>query len=103
MRDFSFKIFNTNWTVSFIDTFKEEVDKDTFKLGDTNYETNVIRVATKTKDGIILPESTVQLTLLHEMMHAILGSGQYNYYSDDEPLVEWLANCIYSLKEQGKL
>lgn len=103
MRDFSFKIFNTNWTVSFIDTFKEEVDKDTFKLGDTNYETNDIRVATKTKDGIILPESTVQLTLLHEMMHAILGSGQYNHYSDDEPLVEWLANCIYSLKEQGKL
>lgn len=103
MTDFSFKIFNATWVVSFIDNFNEEVDKDSFKLGDTNYETNYIRVATKTKDGISLPEATIKLTLLHEMMHAILGSGQYNHCSDDEPLVEWLANCIYSLKEQGKL
>lgn len=103
MIDFSFNLFNTTWAVSFIDNFNEEVDKDTFKLGDTNFETNNIRVATKTKDGKLLPESTIKITLLHEMMHAILSSGQYNACNDDEPLVEWLANCIYSLKEQGKI
>lgn len=103
MTDFYFKIFNNTWTVSFIDNFNEEVDKDICKFGDTNYETNKIRVATKTKDGLPLPESTVKITLLHEMIHAILGDGQYNNCNDDEPLVEWLANCLYSIKEQGKL
>ena len=50
-----------------------------------------------------LSEKTIKLTLLHEIMHAICGTGQYNDYSNDEPFIEWLANCIYSLKEQGKL
>ena len=62
-----------------------------------------IKIATKTTDGKSLSEKTIKLTLLHEIMHAICGTGQYNAYSEDEPFIEWLANCIYSLKQQGKL
>lgn len=103
MTDFSFNIFNTTWTVSFIDNFKEETKEGEFKFGDINYELNKIRVATKTKEGEVLSKKTIELTVLHEIMHAICGTGQYGDYSGDEPFIEWLANCIYSIKEQGKL
>lgn len=103
MTDFYFTIFNTTWTVSFIDNFKNETKEGEFKFGDTNYELNKIRIATKTKEGRLLAEKTIKLTVLHEIMHAICGTGQYNAYSEDEPFIEWLANCIYSLKQQGKL
>ena len=103
MTDFYFTIFNTTWTVSFIDNFKNETKEGEFKFGDTNYELNKIRIATKTKEGQLLAEKTIKLTVLHEIMHAICGTGQYNDYSNDEPFIEWLANCIYSIKEQRKL
>lgn len=103
MTDFYFKIFNSTWTVTFIDNFKEETKEGEFKFGETDYENNRIRIATKTKKGDALPEKTIELTVLHEMMHAICGTGQYGAYSEDEPFMEWLANCIYSIKEQGKL
>ena len=103
MTDFYFRIFNSIWTVSFIDNFKAETKEGEFKLGETDYENNKIRIATRNKKGEILPEKTIELTVLHEMMHAICGTGQYNDYSADEPFIEWLANCIYSLKEQNKL
>ena len=103
MTDFYFTIFNTTWTVSFIDNFKNETKEEEFKFGDTNYELNRIRIATKTKEGQLLAEKTIKLTVLHEIMHAICGTGQYNAYSEDDPFIEWLANCIYSLKQQGKL
>lgn len=103
MTDFYFKIFNTTWTVEFIDNFKEETKEGEFKFGDTDYELNKIRIATKTKKGVPLPDKIIQLTVMHEVMHAICGTGQYNAYSEDEPFIEWLANCIYSIKEQGKL
>ena len=103
MTDFYFEIFNTTWTVSFIDNFKDETKDGEFRLGDTNYELNRISIATNTKEGQPLSEKTIQLTVLHEIMHAICGTGQYNAYSEDEPFIEWLANCIYSLKQQGKL
>ena len=103
MTDFYFTIFNTTWTVSFIDNFKNETKEGEFKFGDTNYELNKIRIATKTKEGQLLAEKTIKLTVLHEIMHAICGVGQCNDYSNDEPFIVWLANCIYSIREQGKL
>ena len=38
--------------------------------------------------------------LIHECIHAILDEGQFFDESSNEPLVEWLARCIYSLKKQ---
>lgn len=105
MEDFYFKIFNSMWTVSFVDKipFEESEKNEGFLFGRTYPENNKILIATKDSKSNILPETTIKLTVLHEIMHAILIAGQYNSCSDDEPLVEWLANCIYSLLEQKKL
>ena len=105
MEDFYFKIFNSMWTVSFVDKIplEEFEENEGLLFGRTYSENNKILIATKNSKGTILPETTIKLTVLHEIMHAILIAGQYNSCSDDEPLVEWLANCIYSIKEQGKL
>lgn len=103
MEDFTFKIFNAEWQVTYIESFKDEVKDGECKFGDTDYTTNTIKVALKNNEGTLFPKKTVELTTLHEMVHAILGTGQYNNSTTDEPLVEWLANCIYSLKEQHKL
>ena len=68
MTDFYFRIFNSIWTVSFIDNFKGETKEGEFKLGETDYENNKIRIATRNKKGEILPEKTIELTVLHEML-----------------------------------
>lgn len=101
MNDFYFKIFNSTWTVSFVDTIKTE-DGGKY-VGITYGSQNKIEIATKDSDGNSLPETTVKVTVLHEMIHAILEEGQYGEASLDEPMVEWIANCIYSIKQQDKL
>ena len=105
MEDFYFKIFNSMWTVSFVDKIplEEFEENEGLLFGRTYSENNKILIATKNSKGTILPETTIKLTVLHEIMHAILIAGQYNSCSDDEPPVEWVANCIYSLLEQKKL
>ena len=105
MEDFYFKIFNSMWTVSFVDKIplEEFEENEGLLFGRTYSENNKILIATKNSKCTIIPETTIKLTVLHEIMHAILIAGQYNSCSDDEPLVEWLANCIYSLLEQKKL
>ena len=102
MTDFYFKIFNSTWTVSFVDKI-ELPNSEGFFFGHTKVTANKILVATKDFEGKPLPQTTIEITTLHEMIHAILSSGQYESANNDEPLVEWLANCIYSIKEQGKL
>ena len=47
-----------------------------------------------------MQENEILITLYHEIIHAILLTGQYINSSNDEPLVEWLARCILSLKNQ---
>ena len=42
-------------------------------------------------------------TLLHEINHAILNSGQYFDTNSDEPLVEWIARCYYSILFNQKI
>ena len=74
-----------------------------FFFGHTKVTANKILIDTKDFEGKTLPQITIEITILHEMIHAILSSGQYESANNDEPLVEWLANCIYSIKEQGKL
>ena len=102
MEDFYFKIFNSTWTVSFVDKI-ELPNSEGFFFGHTNVSANKILIALKDYDGNSLPQTTIEITILHEIIHAILSSGQYESVTNDEPLVEWLANCIYSLKQQGKL
>lgn len=102
MTDFCFKIFNSTWTVTFVDKI-ELPNLEGFLYGYTNAPANKIQIATKDTEGNLLPQTTVEITVLHEMVHAIFSAGQYESATNDEPLVEWVANCLYSLKKQEKL
>lgn len=99
MKTKKIEIFGTKWTICYQDHIESEGDGFTF--GHTDSVSKIITVATKDRDGNPLPEREVRLTMYHELFHAILLEGQYNGYSEDEPLVEWLAKCILSL--EGKL
>jgi len=94
-----FEIFGSKWAVEYVDIIPSE-DENTYIFGKTWYSTRVIQVAKRDKDGNVIPKEELRLTFLHELMHAILGTGQYNIYSQDEPHVEWLARCIASLIDQ---
>ena len=59
-----------------------------------------IQVSIKLSNGKDVQENEILITLYHEIIHAILLTGQYMKSSEDEPLVEWLARCILSLKNQ---
>lgn len=49
------------------------------------------------------PNSEIYVTLVHEIIHTILDTGQYLEESQKESLVEWLARCIVSLLKQDIL
>lgn len=93
-----FKLFNTEWKIEYVDSLPV-TDSGTFQLGRTDYITHTISVA-KTVNDVKLSKEDLYLTLMHEIVHSILGTGSYNSCSSDEPLVEWIANCLISLKEQ---
>ena len=96
---FSFSFFGTNWKVRFIGKCKE--NDEMFLLGNTNHILNEIWVATQDISGKPLKDETIRINLIHELTHAMLGTGQYNSSTKDEPLVEWIARCINSLLEQN--
>ena len=95
-----FDIFGTIFTIKLVDTVDEE-DK-LLHYGITECNTKEIRIrkeVMKAKQS----DSEIYLTLVHEIIHAILDTGQYFEESQKESLVEWLARCIISLLKQDIL
>ena len=45
----------------------------------------------------------MELTYLHELVHAILNQGQYWNEFDNEAFVEYMAKRLYELKKQNAL
>lgn len=94
-------IFGTKYTIKYV---KEVVDRDDCWIyGHTDSINKVIRISTTLPNGKPVQKEELEFTLLHEVLHALLLSGQYINSSNDEPLVEWLARCIHSLKKQNVL
>lgn len=101
-KNISFNLFGTKWTIKFVDMIP--VDEDgAFKFGCCNLVKKQIQVATKDPFGDPIMEREIQLTTLHEIVHAIFSDGSYLESNADEPLVEWVAKCLLSLKEQKVL
>lgn len=73
------------------------MEGDGFQWGLTDYVNRRICIATKDSESKPFPKEEIELTKLHELMHAALGTGMYKNVSDDEPLVEWLARSIMPL------
>lgn len=92
-----FDIFCSKWVLKFVD---EIVDKDNGEVIHYGRTDNI-------KYEILInnnqPDNEKEITFYHELIHAILNTGQYFEYSSNEAFVEYMARCIYSLKHQGIL
>ena len=92
-----FDIFGTVFTIKLVDTLDEE-DK-LLHYGITECNTKEIRISKEVMNAK-QPDSEVYITLVHEIIHTILDTGQYFEESQKEPLVEWLAKCTKHLIDQ---
>lgn len=60
-----------------------------------------IFISTKDEDGEELSDDVIETTIRHELFHLILDVLYFRDLSENETLVEWLANATYELKKQG--
>lgn len=95
-----FDIFGTIFTIKLVDTLDKEDNLLHYGLTEGNTkEISISKEVMKVKQ----PDSEIYVTLVHEIIHAVLDTGQYLEESQKEPLVEWLARCIISLLKQDIL
>lgn len=92
-RDKIIDIFGSKWQIKFVDKIEVEDDSDVDGLTDST--NRIISVSTSQS------KNEVNITLFHELIHAMLNTGQYLNTSKDEPMVEFLARSFNSLIEQG--
>ena len=95
-----FDIFGTVFTIKLVDTLDE--DDNNLHYGLTEDNTKEIRIS-KEVIKAKQPDSEIYITLVHEIIHAVLNTGQYLEESQKEPLIEWLTRCIISLLKQDIL
>ena len=95
-----FDIFGTVFTIKLVDTLDEDDNNLHYGLTEDNIkEIRISKEVIKAKQ----PDSEIYITLVHEIIHAVLNTGQYIEESQKEPLVEWLTRCIISLLKQDIL
>lgn len=92
-KDRTIDIFGSKWKLKFVD--KIDLEDDSNPDGITDANKRLIAVSTNQSDN------EVMITLLHELIHAILDTGQYLNSSQNEPMVEFVARSLYSLTKQG--
>lgn len=95
-----FDVFGTIFTIKLVDTLDKEDNMLHYGIPEGN--TKEIRIS-KEVMKVKQPDSEIYVTLVHEIIHAVLDTGQYLEESQKEPLVEWLARCIISLLKQDIL
>lgn len=98
LKNKSFNIFGSKYRIKFVDNVLDE--KGDWIYGKVDTLSKEIQISIKLSNGKDVQENEILITLYHEIIHAILLTGQYINSSSDEPLVEWLARCILSLKNQ---
>jgi len=91
-KDRTIDIFGSKWKLKFVD--KIDLEDDSNPDGITDANKRLIAISTNQSDNEII------ITLLHELIHAILDTGQYLNSSQNEPMVEFVARSLYSLTKQ---
>lgn len=99
-KDKEFDLFGIKWTIKYVDKLEETSKERGYFFGISHVDSATIQIALLDSKGEPLSEEAIRITLLHELTHAILGSGGYEQSTQDEPMVEWIARCINSLQKQ---
>lgn len=99
LKDKEFDLLGTRYKLIYEDKIPSLIEGN-FTMGVTNTGANEIHIATQDYHGNPVDSSEHKITLIHELLHAILDEGQYNDASGDEPMIEWLARCLKSLMDQ---
>ena len=92
-------IFGSKYTIKIVDKIEDE---DGYYRGMTYHGKGIIELA-RCADNVRISDNEIIETLLHEINHAILNTGQYLNLSHDEPLIEWIARCYYSILFNQKI
>ena len=102
LKDKKFNLFGKRYILKFVDTLDDDpcVEEGNVLYGITRHSFGEIKVSKSIKDKV-RDDDELEITKLHELFHAILDAGAYHNLNDDEPLVEWLARCTWTLKKQG--
>lgn len=101
MEKIKFKLFGSTWTMKKVN--KALVNDGQWAFGFTDAGNRTIEVSTIDDKDKKISNQEVRLTMLHEIVHSILETGQYHQTNMDEPQVEWIARCLLSLIDQGIL
>ena len=103
MEDIKFKVFSSPWTIKFKENVFTQLEdgREVWAFGIAEPSKRRISISTKTEDGVPIPASEIKLTILHEIIHSFLVTGQYLQSNGDEPLVEWLARCVNQLSDSN--
>ena len=72
-------------------------DKEIF--GESRYRENLIIMQDKT-DGITRPKSSIDITLIHEILHWIYIILNYEDLKDDEKMITQVSELLYQVIEQ---
>lgn len=72
--------YGSKWRLKFVDAIKVEDTSSVYGITDS-----ANRLISIDKNQ---PDNELQITTLHELIHAILDTGQYLNSSKDEPMVE---------------
>ena len=97
-KDFDINVYGSDYKVRFVEGVETE---DGFAFGEHIRETNTIVIAVKDSNGNAISDYEIQVTLCHELIHAILGCMGFIKANEDEALVECLGRGILSFIKQG--
>lgn len=102
LKDKKFNLFGKRYILKFVDTLDDDpsVEEGDVLYGITRHPFGEIKVSKSVMDKV-RNDDELEITKLHELFHAILDAGAYHNLNCDEPLVEWLARCTWTLKKQG--
>lgn len=107
LKDRRVDFFGTKYWLRFMDHIPNNTvpgyDDASCLDGVTNHSGRFIWIATRDCNGNKLNREEIELTVYHELVHAILMQGQYGDLCGNEPLVEWLAKNVRSLVKQKVL
>lgn len=97
----TYKLLTRTVKVEYMDSVHDDNGDWIYGKVQWNGSKITISISTKNEDGAELDEDVIETSLRHELFHLILDVLYFRDLSENETLVEWLANATFELKKQG--